>query len=260
MMSIATTIPSLPDGNSAARASAKKTIWRLGAVAFGHPVEPLQVAIASGSFHEAFDAAWSIVTGRHWPQSPPSPDFESLEAGYIAAFSHGRNGKPVAPLLAGDYETLLAGQSRPTFMLNISSFFRHFGLCAAVEDEGRADEPDHLACMLEFMAVLAYLEARAVATHRDKDGYRRAQRDFLRRYIEPLLEQIGDRLRQAPQLELDATLARLLEDLRNFAMNQIIELEAQVGAYRDPDSPSVSSDTLSVGVVNQDRVFRESSG
>ena len=114
------------------------------------------------------------------------PDFAALEAGYITAFLHGPKGKPIASLLAGDHEHLLAGHARPVFMLNIAAFYRHFGLAAATEDEGRADEPDHLASLLEFMAVLAHLEARALSGGKDPSPYRRAQRDVLRRHsIQP---------------------------------------------------------------------------
>lgn len=247
-------MPPLPGGDTAERAAAKETIWRLAAVAFGHPAPELQAAIESGAFHEAFCAAWRAVTGRSWPQSMPSPDFTALESGYIAAFLHGPTGKPIASLLAGDYERLLAGHARPVFMLNVSAFYRHFGLKAATQDEGRADEPDHLASMLEFMAVLAHLEAQALGRGRDPAACRRAQRDFLRRYLCPLLQAVADGLRKCPVEALDPTIVRLVEELPGWARGQAAELEARVGPYRDPDGAATKSTRAPEGQVAAARV------
>lgn len=230
-----------PGGDSRARAAAMETIWRLAAAAFCHPTPEQQQALASGRFTAALSAAWQAVTGRPWPETPPSPDFAALEAGFIATFLHGRAGKPVASLLAGDHETLLAGLSRPVFMLNVAAFYRHFGLQAATADEGRTDEPDHLAAMLEFMTVLAHLEAGALGRGRDPSPYRRAQRDFLRRYLLPLLRCIGARVRPLPADALDPTLRRLVDHLPDWAEGLAIELESRVGRYRDPDTPATAA-------------------
>lgn len=224
-----------PAGDSPVRAQAKQTLWRLAAVAFGHPQPEFQDALKDGCFHSAFSEAWLGVTGRGWCRQASSVDFPALESGFISTFLHGGKGKPVAPLLAGDYEHLLAGHSRPVFMLNITAFYRHFGLKAATADEGRADEPDHLASMLEFMAVLSHLEARALSRGADPVPYRRAQRDFLRRYLVPLLQTIAGRLRQSPQLDLDPTLGQLVEELPPWAEGQALELEARAGPYHNPD-------------------------
>ncbi len=225
------------DGDSPERAAAKETLWRLSAAAFCHPSAELQEAFEFGTFHEAFAAAWWQVTGKGWAQSPASPDFASLEAGYIIAFLHGRKGKPLASLLAGEYEDLLAGHTRPVFMLNVAAFYRHFGLKAATADEGHHDEPDHLASMFEFMAVLAYLEARALRQGRDAGPYRRAQRDFLRRHLIGLLNRIHEALRvQGGFAELDPTLSQLLQELPAFADGLASALEVRVGPYRDPEA------------------------
>ena len=226
-----------PPGDSAERAAAKETIWRLAALAFGHPTAEMHAAFASGDFHRAFDQAWSAVTGRCWPEATSSPDLATLEAGYIKAFLHGPMGKPIASLLAGDHENLLAGHARPVFMLNITAFYRHFGLKAAAADEGRADESDHLASMLEFMAVLCHLEAKALGEGRDPAPFRRAERDFIRRYLGPMLRTIAGCLRAGPATGLDPVIAQLVEELPAFAESQAVELEARVGPYRDPDRP-----------------------
>ncbi len=227
----------LPGGDSAERAAAKETIWRLVALAFGHPTAEMHAAFANGVFHQAFDRAWSAVTGRHWPTARSLPDFKEFEAGYITAFLHGPKGKPIAPLLAGDHENLLAGHARPVFMLNISAFYRHFGLQAATGDEGRADEPDHLASMVEFMAVLCHLEAKALSQGRDPSPFRRAQRDFIKRYLVPMMRTIAGCLHGGRATGLDPAIVQLVNELPAFTESQAVELEARVGPYRDPDQP-----------------------
>ena len=223
----------MPMADSPKRADAKGAIYRLAAAAFGHPVPEFQRALEDGSFHAAFDAAWQQITGRPWPRAAACDDFTALEAGYIDTFVHGRQGKPRVPLLAGEYEHLLGGKSRPAFMLNVRAFYRHFGLQAAAADEGRAEEPDHLIDMLEFMTVLSHLEARALEGRRDPSSVRRAQRDFLQRHLLPLIDAIGRSLAAEPELSLDATLLRLAEDLPQWARLQLAELEARVGPYGD---------------------------
>lgn len=225
------------DAAPAARARAKETLWRLAAVALAHPAPELRDAIASGAFHMAFATAWGDVTGRGWPRPARPADYDTFEAGYITAFLHGRNGKPAASLLAGDHEALLRGLSRPVFMLNVAAFYGHFGLKAATEDEGRADEPDHLSAMAEFMAVLCNLEARACARDGDPAPPRRAQRDFLARYLAPALETVSDKLRRSQVPDLDPTIALLVDELAPWSRQQIAELEARVGPFRDPDAP-----------------------
>lgn len=232
-----------PPGDSAERAAAKESIWRLAALAFGHPTAETHGAFSSGDFQRAFDQAWSAVTGRRWPEDPSSPDLATLEAGYITAFLHGPKGKPIASLLAGDHERLLAGHARPVFMLNMTAFYRHFGLQAAIDDEGRADEPDHLATMLEFMAVLCHLEANAIREGRDPGSFRRAERDFIKRILGPMLQTLAGCLHAGLATGLDPIIARLVDELPPWAESQAAELEARVGPCRDPDQPGFAGTT-----------------
>lgn len=224
------TPPPLPTADHPDRAAAKQTVWRLAAAALGHPTPELHDTLTRGAFHNAFDAAWRTVTGRAWPRPAPPAGYAAFEAGYITTFVHGPGGKPAAPLLASAYDELLAGQGRPAYMLNVAAFYRHFGLRAATGDEGLTDEPDHLAAELEFMAVLTHLEARALGTGRDPDAPRRAQRDFLRRYLRPLLAAVGARLR-AGDAALDPTLRQLIDELAAWAEAEAATLEARVGRH-----------------------------
>ncbi len=228
-----TSIQSMPMANTPERARASAAVYRLAAAALGHPVAELQQAFVDGRFYQAFNKAWYSITGRDWPRSVASADFTTLETGYIDVFLHGRRGQPRVHLLAGDYEALLGGLSRSVFMLNIQAFYRHFGLRAATADEGRHEEPDHLVAMLEFMAVLHHLEAQALERNADPGAYRRAQRDFLQRYLLPLLDAIYQNVAAEHELMLDATLVRLIEDLPHWLRQQLGELEVRVGAGAD---------------------------
>ncbi|WP_051168189.1 molecular chaperone TorD family protein [Marinospirillum minutulum] len=215
--------------NTPERALACASIYQLAAVALGHPLPEFQDALVEGRFYETFNKAWYSVTGREWPKSPVSKDFATLEAGYIAAFTHGKRGKPNINLLAGDYGSLLEGLSRSIYMLNLQAFYKNFGLKAATTDEGRNEEPDHLVTMLECMVVLHHLEAQALKRGIDPKAYRLAQRDFLQAYLVPLFETINQKLTSQTNLELDATLVRLIEDLPLWLRQQLSELETLVG-------------------------------
>lgn len=232
-----------PTANSADRARSRETLWRLTALALAHPTPELHAAIERGAFHDAFEGAWGEVTGRALPRPARPGPYDAFEAGYISAFLHGRDGKPAASLLAGDHEELLQGLSRPVFMLNVAAFYSNFGLKPATGDEGRADEPDHAAAMAEFMAVLCHLEAGALDRGGDAGAPRRAQRDFLARFLAPLMEVISGRLRRRGSGDLDSTLSDLVQDLGPWARQQIAELEARVGPFHDPDAPGHSTGT-----------------
>lgn len=226
----------LPMGESSTRARAKETLWRLSALSFAHPVREFHQVLLSGEFHEAFSAAWNLVNGRPWMGFPVKDSFDDFEAGYISVFLHGSKGKPVASLLAGDHEVVLAGLTRPVLMLNLIGMYKHFGLQLATADEGRQDEPDHLSSMMEFMSVLCHLEANSLEKERDASAPRRAQRDFLCRYLKPALQVITQNLRQHRDAALDKNLSQLIQDVTFWVDQQIAELEERVGSFRDPDA------------------------
>lgn len=239
----------VPMVNTPERAQSTAALYRLAAVALGHPVPELQEALADGRFHEAFNNAWHDVTGREWPRSKASEDFATLESGYIGVFLHGKRGQPQVFLLAGDYGSLLEGLSRSVYMLNLQALYKNFGLKAATADEGRNEEPDHLVAMLEFMAVLHHLEAQALERAADPDAYRRAQRDFLQRYLLPLFEAIYQKMASQPDLELDATLGQLIEDFPHWLRQQLSDLGSQIGpcgnlAINAAENPRIPAENL----------------
>lgn len=242
--------PRMPMTGTPARARAHEGFYRLAAAALGHPVPEFLEALTNGSYHRTMGGLWYALTGRPWPGQPASSrDFAELEAGYIDAFHHGNRGQPRIHLVAGDHDSLREGLSRSIFMLNIQAFYRHFGLQAATNDEGRTEEPDHIVTMLEFMAVLHHLEARALQQQRPVDSYLRAQRDFLQHYLLPLAAAVHDGLRQRPDLLLDACVVELVVQLAGRLQDQLAELEIRVGPGAEasaavPDKPRVLSQNL----------------
>jgi len=234
-MSVTTTEPPAV-ADSPSRARAWETLWRLSALALAYPVPEFHAALTSGAYREALDDAWTRATGEDAPAvAGKTSDVTAFEAGYISAFLHGRDGCPVASLMAGDHQVVLDGLSRPVFMLNLSTFYRHFGLQAATGDEGRRDEPDHVASLMEFMAVLCHLEASALEGHRDAAPARRAQRDVLGRFLGPTLAAIAARLREHAGHGLDPTLAALIPALASLARRRVADLALAVGPFQDPE-------------------------
>ncbi|TMM47784.1 molecular chaperone TorD family protein [Colwellia ponticola] len=224
----------------------RETIYHLSAVTFAYPLKETQQALEEGRLQGSFSHAWVASGEQPWPELNASKDLHSLEVGYMATFIHGHRGKPRVPLVASAYPQLIAGQTPGAFMLNVQAFYSHFGLKAAVDDEGIKDEPDHVVTMLEFCALLCHLELKALVGGRDTSTFRRAQRDFLARYLIPMLRILRGTYAKESHYELDATLAYLITVLPDWASAQHRALEDQVG----PSSKSTTENT-SVASANQ---------
>ena len=234
---------STPSPAELERLAARETIYRLAAVLFDYPLLETQQALEEGRVHAALAPAWQTLTGTSWPELPPSADLVALQVGYTDTFLQGRRGKPRVPLVASAYEELIGAETPGTYLLNVQAFYRHFGLQAALGDEGHAEEPDHLVAMLEFCTLLCHLEQRALTHASDPQPYQRAQRDFIARYLEPLLTVIRTRFAEAREHGLDPTLAALIDALPGWAADQQKALESLVGpcpAPRDASSRSVA--------------------
>ncbi|GAA3899288.1 hypothetical protein GCM10022228_07240 [Halomonas cibimaris] len=224
-----------------ARLAAEASLYRLAAALFGYPLAETQQALEDGRLHAALSSAWHTLTGDAWPALPPSASLDDMEVGYMATFVHGRRGKPRVALLGSAYDALLAGETPGGYMLNVQAFYRHFGLQAAQGDEGHLDEPDHLVSMLEFCALLCHLETQALNRQGDAAPYRRARRDFIARYLAPMLHAVKERHASAGNYGLDATLAHLIAVLPEWAERERARLETQVGPCPEPGSRAAAS-------------------
>ena len=148
----------------------------------------MQQALEDGRLRKALGPVWQRLTGRPWPTLPASEDLTALQVGYTATFLQGRR-KPRVPLVGSGYVDILNGQAQGSYLLNVQAFYRHFGLQAAQGDEGHTEEPDHIVAMLEFCTLLCHLEHRALTAGQEPGALRRAQRDFIARYLGPLADE-----------------------------------------------------------------------
>ncbi len=226
-------------------AQARETVYRIAAAVLGYPLEETLQALQEGRLQTVLSQAWQALGGQAWPELDVSESLQALEVGYMATFIHGKRGKPRVPLVASAHAELIGGQTPGAFLLNVQAFYSHFGLKAAVEDEGHQDEPDHVVAMLEFCALLCYLERQALTQAKDAAPYRRAQRDFLMRYLLPLLQSIRSMYAKERHLGLDPTLEHLLQELPDWAANQQLSLEQLVGAYTKETKIIASSGSVS---------------
>ena len=236
------TAPTAPTPVEIDRLGAQETIYRLAAVLFAYPLEETQQALEEGRIHAALAPAWQTATGGTWPQLPASADLDTLQTGFTGTFLQARR-KMQVPLTASAHEELLGGETPGSYLLNILAFYRHFGLQTAQADEGLAEEPDHLVAMLEFCCLLCFLERRALIHEQDTGPYQRARRDFIARYLAPLLEAIKTRYAKNRNKNLDATLAHLVEVLPDWVLDQQAALSAQVGPCPLPGAVRIQSDT-----------------
>lgn len=211
--------------------------WQLLSIGFDHPVPEVHGALAGGRFQNAFEQVLTTAHGVR-PKLPlPRVDFQDFEAQYIALFDTGPKGRPLAPLRAGAYETLLAGEPAPRLMHKYAQFYRHFGVQAR-SGQGDTAMPDHLTCQLDCLSWLAHLEGRAQAQRDAAQGYRRAQRDFLERLLGPHCRELRVRLHEAcRQQGFDPFFAALAEALERLQDLELRFLRTMLDAS-DPRPPA----------------------
>jgi len=226
-------------------AGARSRLFQLIALGFAHPVPEFHRVLADGSYLTALSNITTEALACDTLLPFTQCSFADFEADYIHLFQMGRGGKPIVALTAGDNKELSKEQGRPEFMLQYTAWYKHFGL-KINEDEGANELPDHLVCQLEFMSWLSHLEAAAEDDGALRRGYRSAQRDFLRRHLQPFLELLvtdlqgaADRPRSNPvhlalaalALEVTDTLLRQL----NAELDTVIDSSSQTTTSADPE-------------------------
>ena len=225
------------------RARARSTLYRLFAIGFGHPAPDLHGRLADGTFGQALASAVQSVSGRSLSLPPPGGNAQTFEADFIGLFAAGVKGKPTCPMCMGDYDHLLEGRTRPSFMMEFLQVYRWFGVKPKTEGEDQ-ELPDHLTCQLEFMAYLNHLEAEAYEKGRDATGYRRAQRDFLGRFLARFAPVFVSRLEvAADNADADPYFVALAAELTDFVTGHSHELASEIGAFVAPDEPAPADGT-----------------
>lgn len=104
------------------------------------------------------------------------------QAEYLEAFDPGASNVAVSL-----HEATHADQEHTGLFEELVRFYEHFGL-RRLQD---AELPDHLSVELEFMHFLCRLEQHALARDADVDSLHRAQRDFMKRHLAPLIDGVS---------------------------------------------------------------------
>ena len=168
-------------------AQTRSQLMQLLGMGLAHPVPDFHRHLQEGSYQASLAELMEALFDASVSLSGQRVEFVDLEADYIRLFQVGNRGRPIVSRHAGDYDELLGDRSRPVFMLDYVSWYKHFGIKVR-QDEQENELPDHLVCQFEFLAWLAHLEAGAVDRPELKIGYQRAQRDFLQRHLIPMVE------------------------------------------------------------------------
>lgn len=148
--------------------------------------------------------------------------FEDFETTYVSTFDVGFPEPPCPP-----YEGLYSDTApRTEVMLEVGSFYTHFGL-AMSQDEGKRELPDYLCAELEFLHFLKFKEAQARQTGNQElvNGYLLAQKDFLERHMVGWLPRFSDRVQSVAELAFYPDLARILV---RFVNGEFAQLKAAV--------------------------------
>ena len=179
----------------------RSTLYSLLAAAFRYPSEEAFENVENGTYAAALrdimarlpHLAGLTPPGPTVPLLPGLGDcsYEEFQTQFVAAFEVG-SPEPPCPPYEGEYRK---GQERTALMLQLSAFYRHFGLAMSTEQEHR-ELPDHISTELEFMHFLGFKEAQARSAGQEEllDGYLLAQSDFLQHQLSQWLPSLAERL------------------------------------------------------------------
>ena len=131
--------------------------------------------------------------------------FADFEIKFVQTFDVGAP-LPPCPL----YEGMYRSEPRTAIMLEVSEFYRHFGLLMS-QKEGKREMPDHLSAELEFLHFLTFKEAHAI---RDNDMEvlqvcLLAQKDFLERHLMQWVPKFSGKLQSLASVPFYLQLAQI---------------------------------------------------
>jgi DMSO reductase family type II enzyme chaperone len=218
----------------------RSTIYKLLSLAFGYPTEDLIHAFQNGEYMNELLAALSAIPhlqslAAEWDQSSEksreqlngvsSADFE---VNFIRTFDVGTSTPPCPP-----YEGFYRQEKgQTTIMLEVSEFYKHFGL-AMDQDDGKRELPDHLCAELEFLHFLAFKEAQARNKETEEllKGYLMAQRDFLQRHPAGWVPAFYQKLKESAVMPFYVQLAKITSDIIRYDLEWLeAELEDSLTA------------------------------
>lgn len=162
---------------------ARSRVYAMLSVAFSYPDEEFFAQLANGTFAtelvETISAVYPDAARGVTEQElalRASATLQGLEAEYLRIFETGVP-KPPVSLYESAY---IRDTQRAGILLELKSFFDHFGLTLASESH---ELEDQIVAELDFMQFLTAKEAQAIDRQFDPTPYRRAQRDFLTRHL-----------------------------------------------------------------------------
>lgn len=161
------------------RTGSRSLLYSLLSRGFRFPSQEQVDSVRKGQFADAVqgataDLAYGALKGDELGRGT-ALSYESFQGNYIALFEVGGDFGPPCTLYEGEY-----GGGRMKVMEEVLRFYHHFGLRLSTE---KRDRPDHLASELEFMHLLTFKEAEALAKGQERRVYLQAQRDFLRFHL-----------------------------------------------------------------------------
>lgn len=155
--------------------------------------------------------------------------FEDFEVEFTRTFEVGAP-MPPCPPSEGLYRKSPARQS---IMLQISEFYKHFGL-EMDQNTGKRELPDHISAELEFLHFLTFKEdqAREAGDRELLTGYLLAQSDFLQRHPLHWISSFSDKIGEvspgtAPSLFAEITELFLYEEW-DLVVGYLMELGVDV--------------------------------
>lgn len=210
-----------PSSTPEAGTLARSRLYQLLSVIFLYPTIDLFESLVHGKYLLEFSEALKASPHRgsrleteflenveDIRESVSALSFEDYEVEFTGTFEVGAPGPPCPPS-EGLYRKAPARQS---IMLQISEFYKHFGL-EMDQHEGKRELPDHITAELEFMHFLTFKEdqAREAGDKELLTGYLLAQNDFLQRHPLQWISSFSDKLAEVSQGTVPSIFAELTE-------------------------------------------------
>ncbi|HEU4383654.1 MAG TPA: molecular chaperone TorD family protein [Anaeromyxobacteraceae bacterium] len=199
----------------------RRAALRLLALPFRYPVAEALDAYRNGEFLDALREQAAAIPhlaaalDRHAERLEAARralegmSVTELEVAFTGTFVAGMPEPPCPP-----YEGLVRqAHSRVQILLEVSDFYRHFGL-KMDPGERKNELPDHLCAEIEFLQFLCLKEAQAREEGQTDlcRGYVLAQRDFLARHLVEWTRPFAERLAAHSQHLWFSAVAALLAD------------------------------------------------
>lgn len=165
-------------------------LYKLLSFGFRYPISETFKTFQNGEFfvrlwdtisllpHVKFMKTEQAEQGKNVQNDLGKSTYDDFVVKLIQTFDIGIPEPPCPP-----YEGFYQNKSRTAVMLEVTEFYRHFGLAMSKRD-GKRELPDHLCVELEFLHFLAFKESQSRIDKDSKslEGYLLAQKDFLNRH------------------------------------------------------------------------------